>query len=67
MNRDPLGAGRRDRLFRQSLVESLFLAGLGGLMGLAVAGTACACSQRLGGDAFPRLDEWVKPAPGIRR
>jgi predicted permease len=54
--RSALGAGSK-RLFRQLLVESLFLAGLGGLMGLAVARMGVRVLQRLGGDAVPRLDE----------
>ena len=54
--RSALGAGST-RLFRQLLVESLFLAGLGGLMGLAVARMGVRVLQRLGGDAVPRLDE----------
>jgi putative ABC transport system permease protein len=54
--RSALGAGSA-RLFRQLLVESLFLAGLGGLIGLAVARTGVSVLQRLGGDAVPRLDE----------
>ena len=54
--RSALGAGGT-RLFRQLLVESLLLAGLGGLMGLSVAEIGIEVLQRLGGDAVPRLDE----------
>ena len=42
---------------RQLLVESLVLAGLGGLMGLALAALGVNVLQGLGRDALPRLDE----------
>ena len=54
--RSALGSGS-GRLFRQLLVESLLLAGLGGLMGLALARIGVRVLQRLGADAVPRLDE----------
>jgi len=47
----------RGRLVRQLFVESLLLAGIGGLLGLALAGDGVKVLKRLGGDAFPRLDE----------
>ena len=51
-----LGSGSR-RLVRQMLVESLVLAGLGGLMGLALAAVAVRCCRRLAQDAIPRLKD----------
>ena len=54
--RSALGSGSR-RLVRQMLVESLVLAGFGGLMGLGVAAVTVSVLQALGRDAIPRLDE----------
>ena len=54
--RSALGSGSR-RLVRQMLVESLVLASLGGLMGLALAVVTVTGLQVLGRDAIPRLDE----------
>jgi putative ABC transport system permease protein len=54
--RSALGSGSR-RLVRQMLVESLVLAGFGGLMGLGVAAVTVRVLQVLGRDAIPRLDE----------
>ena len=54
--RATLGSGRA-RLARQLLVENLVLAGLGGLIGLGIAGAGIRVLQRLGRDALPRLDE----------
>jgi len=51
-----LGAGR-PRLMRQLLVESLFLAGLGGLAGLALATVAVRVLRVFGEDAIPRLEQ----------
>jgi putative ABC transport system permease protein len=51
-----LGSGRR-RLVRQMLIESLVLAGLGGLVGLALAGGAVRMLRVLGEGAIPRLKE----------
>ena len=53
--RSALGSGRR-RLARQLLAESLVLAGLGGLLGLAVAQFGVRVLRTLGHDALPRLD-----------
>jgi putative ABC transport system permease protein len=54
--RATLGSGR-PRLARQLLVENLVLAGLGGLVGLGIAGAGIGLLRRLGRDALPRLDE----------
>ena len=54
--RATLGSGRV-RLARQLLAETLLLAGLGGLFGLAVAGAGIRLLQRLGREALPRLDD----------
>ena len=54
--RSALGSGSR-RLVRQLLVESLLLAGLGGLMGLALARIGIRVLRGLGRDAVPRLHE----------
>ncbi|RPI57324.1 MAG: FtsX-like permease family protein [Acidobacteria bacterium] len=54
--RSALGSGA-GRLVRQLLVESLVVAGLGGLTGLALAALGVKALQRLGLDAVPRLDE----------
>ena len=51
-----LGSGSR-RIVRQMLVESLVLAGLGGLMGLALATIAIRVLRVLGADALPRLKD----------
>ena len=51
-----LGSGSR-RIVRQMLVESLVLAGLGGVMGLALATVAIRLLRALGGDALPRLND----------
>ena len=51
-----LGCGRR-RLVRQILVESLVLAGLGGLVGLALATVTVRVLRVLGEGAIPRLKE----------
>jgi predicted permease len=54
--RSTLGSGRA-RLTRQLLIESLVLAGFGGMVGLGLAGVGIRVLQRLGRDALPRLDE----------
>jgi putative ABC transport system permease protein len=51
-----LGSGSR-RIVRQMLVESLVLAGLGGLMGLALATIAMRVLRVIGADALPRLKD----------
>jgi predicted permease len=53
--RAALGSGR-GRLARQLMVESLVLAGLGGLAGLALAALGVRVLQTLGRHALPRLD-----------
>lgn len=54
--RAALGSGR-SRLARQLLVESLVLAGCGGIAGLILAHTAIGVLQALGRQALPRLDQ----------
>src|SRR5919106_5317354 len=54
--RQALGAGQR-RLVRQMFVESLVLAGLGGLLGLVLASGAVGVLRGLGEDAVPRLKD----------
>ena len=54
--RSALGSGSH-RLVRQMLVESLVLAGFGGLMGLGVAAVMVRVLHVLGRDAIPRLYE----------
>jgi putative ABC transport system permease protein len=51
-----LGSGSR-RIARQMLVESLVLAGLGGVMGLVLATMAIRILRALGADALPRLKD----------
>jgi putative ABC transport system permease protein len=53
--RAALGSGR-GRLVRLLMVETLVLAGLGGVAGLALATLSVSVLQRLGRDALPRLD-----------
>jgi predicted permease len=54
--RSSLGSSRR-RLVRQLLTESVLVAGLGGGLGLALAGFGIHVLRSLGRDAIPRLDE----------
>jgi putative ABC transport system permease protein len=54
--RASLGAGR-SRIVRQLLTESGVLAGVGALMGVALAAGLLELLQRMGPDAVPRLDE----------
>jgi putative ABC transport system permease protein len=54
--RAALGSGR-PRLARQLLVESFVLAGLGGLLGLALAHGGIRVLQALGREALPRLNQ----------
>ena len=54
--RAALGSGRF-RLGRQLLVESLVLAGLGGVVGLVLAEGGIRMLQALGRDALPRLNQ----------
>ena len=54
--RSALGSGSR-RLVRQMLVESLLLAGLGGLTGLALASVTVKGCRPLAATPLPRLDE----------
>ncbi|MGH7575344.1 MAG: FtsX-like permease family protein [Longimicrobiales bacterium] len=54
--RSALGSGGV-RIARLLLVESMILAVLGGLLGLALAGLAVEVLKVLGHDAIPRLDE----------
>ena len=53
--RAALGSSR-SRLARQLMVESLVLAGFGGIAGLALASLGVDVLQTLGRDALPRLD-----------
>jgi putative ABC transport system permease protein len=53
--RAALGSGRA-RLARLMMVETLVLAGFGGVAGLALASLGVRVLQRLGRDALPRLD-----------
>lgn len=54
--RAALGSGRR-RLMRQLLVESLVLASLGSVLGLALAAAGIRVLQVIGRHALPRLDD----------
>ena len=53
--RAALGSSR-SRLARQLMIESLVLAGFGGIAGLALAVLGVNVLQTLGRDALPRLD-----------
>ena len=61
--RTTLGAGR-GRLVRQLLTESVFLAGLGGCLGVGLALAGVKAFQILGPSNFPRLVE-VQVSPGV--
>src|SRR5688572_13819884 len=54
--RSAMGSGR-GRLVRQTLVESLLLAGFGGALGLVLARNGVTVLRRLGGEALPRLGQ----------
>lgn len=54
--RASLGASNR-RIVRQLVTESVVLAALGAVAGLAVGGALVGVLQRLGPDSIPRLDE----------
>jgi predicted permease len=54
--RSALGSGR-GRLARQLLIESMLLAALGGLLGLALARVGIEVLQEIGRDALPRLKD----------